>query len=77
MTKETLPTHKTLCITSQLLRTIFRSCDHMEEVTRDFFEGVGPASSGVDPNNRLALHNIIKHVDVSQLDWKQVGVQLQ
>ena len=49
----------------------------MEEVTRDFFEGVGPASSGVDPNNRLALHNIIKHVDVSHLDWKQVAVQLQ
>jgi len=49
-----------------------KSCDHMEEVTRDFFEGVGPASSGVDPNNRLALHNIIKHVDVSHLDWKQV-----
>ena len=44
----------------------------MEEVTRDFFEGVGTGGGG-DPNNRLALRNILEETDLTdKVDWRQV-----
>jgi len=48
-----------------------KNCDHMEEVTRDFLEGIGGASGDPD-NNRLALKNILEEVDMSdKVDWRQ------
>ena len=48
----------------------------MEEVTRDFFEGVGMSSAtggseGGDLNRR-ALTNILEDADLTEVDWRQV-----
>ena len=51
----------------QFFPTIFRDCEHEDEVVRDYLEG----PEAQDPLVRKAMMNIWTLNDVTEVDWKQ------